>query len=204
MPRLVEAQAQALQLEQPLGALLDGLEVEDVGAGQVAPGAVDLVVAEGPVVHGPDLLGDRRDHAVGLVGHRPGVDAEEARQEVGRVGDAAADAVDQAQLVADDPAQPVGESRAGAEDVVEHDQGLEVGMMAGDAEMAEDDVDLLAGMLHPADSRLARLSRAGHRDGSLAPGAHEPKWALTSRASVLGSKSPTATRNALSGAKCRR
>src|SRR5208283_6196555 len=33
--RLVEAQAKALQLQQPFGALIDGLEIEDVGAGQV-------------------------------------------------------------------------------------------------------------------------------------------------------------------------
>src|SRR5208337_1475111 len=69
--RLVEAQAKALQLQQPFGALIDGLELEDVGAGQVAAGAVHLVVAECPVVHGPDLPGDRRHHAVGLLGHRP-------------------------------------------------------------------------------------------------------------------------------------
>ena len=44
--RLVEAQAPALQLQEPLGPLLDGLVVEDPRAGQVAAGAVDLVVGE--------------------------------------------------------------------------------------------------------------------------------------------------------------
>ena len=175
--RLVEAQAQALQLEQPFGALLDGLEVEDLSAGQVAAGAVHLIVAEGAVVHRLDLLGDRGDHAVGLVGHRAGVDAKESRQQVGRVGDAAADAVDQSQLVANDPAQPVGETRAGAEDVVEHDQGLEIGMMAGNAQMAEHDVDLLPGMVDPADPRLCQARARGGkgRQGSL-PQGQEPKW----------------------------
>ena len=48
VPRLVEGKSPSLQLEQPFGPLLDGLEVEDPGAGQVSAGAVDLVVAEGP------------------------------------------------------------------------------------------------------------------------------------------------------------
>src|SRR5271157_1208342 len=71
--RLVEAQAKALQLQQPFGALIHGLEIENVGAGQVAAGTVHLIVAECPVVHGLDLPGDRRDDAVGLLGHCPGV-----------------------------------------------------------------------------------------------------------------------------------
>ena len=69
--------APALQLQQALGPLLDGLEVEDPGAGEIAAGAVDLVVGEGAGVHGPDLVGDRGDGAVGLLGHRAGVDPEQ-------------------------------------------------------------------------------------------------------------------------------
>ncbi len=49
--RLVEAKLPSLQLEQSLGALFDRLEVEDPGAGQVAPGAVHLVVGEVADVH---------------------------------------------------------------------------------------------------------------------------------------------------------
>ena len=168
--RLVEAQAKALQLQQPFGALIDGLEIEDVSAGQVAAGAVHLVVAECPVVHGLDLPGDRLDNAVGLLGHRSGVDAKQPRQQVGRVGHAAADAVDQAQLVADDPAEPVGETGARAEDVVQHDQGLEIGMVAGYSQVAKHQVNLLAGTVDPAHPHLPRFLQAGQRNRRLTPG----------------------------------
>ena len=109
------------------------------------------------------------DHAVGLLGHRPGVDTEQPRQQVGRVGHAAADAVDQSQLVADDPAQPVGETGARAEDVVEHDQGLEIGMMAGYSQVAKHQVDLLAGTLDPATRGLPGSCKAGKGTGASPP-----------------------------------
>ncbi len=64
---------------KPLGPLLDGLEVEDPGTGQVAAGAIDLVVGEGARAHGADLVGDRGDDPIGLFGHGAGIDAEEAR-----------------------------------------------------------------------------------------------------------------------------
>ena len=143
--------------------------VEDPRAGDVAAGAVDLVVGEVAGVHGADLLDDRRDDAVGLVGHRADVDAEQPRHDVGRVGDPAADRVGQAHLVADDPAEAVGEARAAAEDVVEHGQGVEVGVVAGDAQVAEHDVDLLAGMRHPADPRPRRAGPAGAGGGGRPP-----------------------------------
>ena len=155
--RLVKAQAQALQLQQAFGALIDGLEIEDVGAGKVAAGAVDLVVAECAIVHRLDLTGDRRDHAVCLFGHGSGVDAKKTRHQVGRVSHAAADAVNQSQLITNDAAEPVGETRAGTKDVVENHQGLEIGMMAGNSQMAKHQVDLLSGAVDPAQPRLCRL-----------------------------------------------
>ncbi len=161
MLRLVETQAQTLQLQQAFGALIDGLEIEDIGTGQVSPGAVHLVVAESPVVHGLNLRGDRRDHAVGLRGRRPGIDTKEPRQQVGRIGHAAADAVYQPQFVADNPAQPVRKTWPRAEDVVEHHQGLKIGMMTGYSQVAKHQVDLLAGPLNSTHPRLARLWQAG-------------------------------------------
>ena len=119
--RLIEREPQPLQLQQALGPLLDGLEVEDPGAGQVSAGAIDLFVGEGAWTHGADLVGDRGDDPIGLFGHGAGIDAEEAGEDVGRVGDPAADRIDQPQLVADDPAQAVAEPRPAAEDMVEDD-----------------------------------------------------------------------------------
>ena len=110
-----------------------------------------------------------RDDPVGLVGHRAGVDPEQAGHDVGRVGHAAADGVGQAQLVADDPAQAVGEPRPAAEDVVEHDQGVEVGVVAERSpRWPEHDVDLLAGMLDPADPRPPGLGYRRERGGGTA------------------------------------
>src|SRR4051794_8926587 len=47
---VVQRQAPALQLQQALGALVDGLVVEHPGAGEVAAGAVDLLVGEGSLM----------------------------------------------------------------------------------------------------------------------------------------------------------
>ena len=44
--RLVETLPESLELEQPLGALFDGLIIEDVGAGQVALGPVISVLRQ--------------------------------------------------------------------------------------------------------------------------------------------------------------
>ena len=170
MLRLVEVQAQALQLQQAFDALIDSLEVEDVGAGKVAAGAVHLIVAECAIVHRLDLTCDRGDHAVCLFGHGSGVDAKKTRQQVGRVSHAAADAVNQSQLIANDSAEPVGETRAGTEDVVENHQGLEIGMMAGNSQMAKHQVDLLPGAVDSAHPRLYQFGHAGERARRLTPG----------------------------------
>ena len=106
-----------------------------------------------------------RDHPLGFLGHRAGVDPEQPGHDVGRVGHAAADRIDQAQLVADDPAQAVAKARPAAEDVVEDDQGVEVGMVPSDPQVAQHDVDLLAGMMDAADARSSGL---GHRRATVA------------------------------------
>ena len=94
-----------------------------------------------------------RPDAVGLVGHRAGVDPEESRQDVGRIGGPPADAVHQPHLVADDPPESVGEPRPAAEDVVEHHQGVVVGMIARDPQMPENDLNLLSRLIDPPDPR---------------------------------------------------
>src|SRR5205814_1097534 len=68
-----------------------------------------------------------------------------------------ADRIDQAQLVADDPAQAIAKSGPAAEDVVEDGQGVVVGMVAGDAQMAQDDMDLVARLLDAPDARANGL-----------------------------------------------
>src|SRR5207302_90343 len=88
-----------------------------------------------------------------------GCDGRDPIGPVARLGHAAADRIDEAQLVARDPAQAVAEAGPTAEDVVEDDQGVVVGMVAGDAQMAQDDVDLVAGLVDAPD---ARSSGPGH------------------------------------------
>ena len=159
--RLVQSQAKTLEFEEPFGALLDGLELEDPRSGHIAAGTLDLVVGEGAGVHGTDLFDDRGDDTVGLVGRCTDVDAEQPRHQVGRFGDPAADGVGQPHLVTYDPAEAIVEARPAAEDVVEHGQGGEVGVVPHDAQMPEHDVDLLSGMRHAADPRPCQADRAG-------------------------------------------
>lgn len=155
-----ERETEGGELDEAVGALGDALEVEEAGASEVLLGLLDLVIGEEALVHGLDLLEDGGDGQVEEVGAGADVDAEGAGFEVGRVGDAAADGVGQAKVVPEGSAEAVGEARAGAEDVVEDGEGVEVGVPAGDAEVSEDEVDLLAGMLD-ASGEGARGRRGG-------------------------------------------
>src|SRR5262249_48594936 len=55
--RLVQGMAPALQVQEPLGALLDALIIEDPGTGEVAAGAFELIVGERAGAHRADLVG---------------------------------------------------------------------------------------------------------------------------------------------------
>ena len=95
----------------------------------------------------------RRPHRHPLVGHGAHEHAEDPGDHVGRVGDPAPHRVRQAQLVAEDPAQAVGEARAAAEDVVEDRQGVEVRVIAGDAQVPEPLIESPSRMLSSLPGR---------------------------------------------------
>ncbi len=98
---------------------------------------------------------------LGFIGHGADIDAKQAGDHVGGVGNASADRVGQSELVPEDAAQSVGEPRSAAEDVVEHGQGFEVGMVAGNPEVAQDDVNLFARLGDAANPRPGRADEAG-------------------------------------------
>jgi hypothetical protein len=136
MSGFVEAHSPPFELQQAFGALFDALIVKHPGAGQIAAGSIDLFVGKCSDVHRADLFGDRADDALGLFGHRAGVNPEQSRQNVARVGHASADRIDKTKFVANDSPQAIAKPRTAAEDVVEYRESVEIGMRARHPEVA--------------------------------------------------------------------
>ena len=136
------------EVDQAIRALTDGLIVEDPGASQVVDGLRDFLVAEVAAMQGVNLIHHRRSRLLRLIRTGADINTEHARGAIGGVGHSSRDAVGQAQLIPKGGAQPVGEARTSAEDVVEHRKGFEVGVPTLDAKVPDHQMDLFPGVVH--------------------------------------------------------